>query len=155
MSSLAVIDENTWVSGSRDKTCRVWDRRAPGTKCALTLPGHEATVNCVKIFPNKQAFGSCSEDSTARLFDIRGVRQLNIYADEDADTAVSCCGFNASGSIIYTGMSEGSIIAWYTLSGEFFDELHFHNSLVESIELSPDGKAMCTAAREPTAIVWA
>jgi WD40 repeat protein len=108
----------------------------------------------VKLFPNKTSFATGSDDGSARLFDIRAVDQLNVYQDQEDPNegpppSVNRVAFNSSGSIIYTGCSDGSVCGWYTLSGFFFHELESHNHCVEAIELSPDGKAICTAGREP------
>ena len=60
--SLNPKDPNTFVTGSVDRTARLWDLRKPG--CVQTFWGHEADVNSVSVHPSGLTFVSCSEDKT-------------------------------------------------------------------------------------------
>ncbi len=63
-----------FVTGSVDRTIRLWDLRDAGSAtggCQQVFWGHEADVNSVCFHPGGNNFVTCSEDKTARLWDIR------------------------------------------------------------------------------------
>jgi WD40 repeat protein len=168
VNQLCILDENTFVSGSSDHTCKLWDLRAGGTQCAATFVGHEDAVNSVATFPDGKAFGTASDDGTSRLFDTRAMAQLCIYAeaecDESSELRNTAVAFNKTGSTLFTGSSDGAIIAWEVASGDFeadnFEELYAHTGQVNHLDMSPDGKALLSTSKqgEPkgdTICIWA
>lgn len=56
------------VSGSRDKTIKVWDVSIG--QCLLTLVGHDNWVRGVVWHPGGKYILSCSDDKTIRVWDI-------------------------------------------------------------------------------------
>ena len=56
------------VSGSNDKTLKVWDV-ATG-KCVATLEGHSSDVYCVAVFPDGRRVVSGSDDKTLKVWDL-------------------------------------------------------------------------------------
>ena len=64
--SLNPKDQNLFVTGSVDRTARLWDLRKPG--CVQTFWGHQADVNSVSVHPSGLTFVTCSEDKTVCTF---------------------------------------------------------------------------------------
>ena len=61
----------TIISGSVDKTIRVWqsDATSPtGFDLAATLEGHEGSINCLAVFRGTDIFASGSADATIRIW---------------------------------------------------------------------------------------
>jgi guanine nucleotide-binding protein G(I)/G(S)/G(T) subunit beta-1 len=52
------------VSGSSDTTAKLWDWRVGNGSCVKTFPGHESDINSVSFFPDGNAFGTGSDDSS-------------------------------------------------------------------------------------------
>jgi polyadenylation factor subunit 2 len=63
------------VSGSKDHQIKLWDPRTG--RCLTTLHGHKNTVAMTKFEPtNGVLLASCARDQTARVFDIRMMRDV-------------------------------------------------------------------------------
>ena len=82
--------KSQFVSGSVDKTAKVWDMRA-SDRCIANFPGsddkdypgHNSDINTVKWFTDGYSIMTGSDDGTVRLFDLRSYRQLNEYKDQE------------------------------------------------------------------------
>ncbi len=100
VESVAVSPDNkTIVSGSKDKTIKVWDLETK--KIKFTLEGHKGWVYCVAISPDGSTIVSCSRDKTIRVWDLytgECIRILEGHTDwvysvaisPDGKTLVSC-----------------------------------------------------------------
>lgn len=76
VTSLSVTDSGDIVSGSLDKTARVWH----GARCVTTLEGHEGPVLAVLALPGAEAEGGIltgSGDTKIRLW--RGGKVVHTY----------------------------------------------------------------------------
>ena len=63
------------VSGSKDHQIKLWDPRTG--RCLTTLHGHKNTVAMTKFEPNNGVLlASCARDQTARVFDLRMMRDV-------------------------------------------------------------------------------
>jgi guanine nucleotide-binding protein G(I)/G(S)/G(T) subunit beta-1 len=75
--SINPTNQNIFVSGACDAFAKLWDIRTG--KSVQTFAGHESDINAVQFFPDGNAFGTGSDDTSCRLFDIRADRELNTY----------------------------------------------------------------------------
>ena len=75
--SINPTNQNIFVSGACDAFAKLWDIRTG--KAVQTFAGHESDINAIQFFPDGNAFGTGSDDTTCRLFDIRADRELNTY----------------------------------------------------------------------------
>lgn len=75
--SINPTNQNIFVSGACDAFAKLWDIRTG--KAVQTFAGHESDINAIQFFPDGNAFGTGSDDTTCRLFDIRADRELNSY----------------------------------------------------------------------------
>ncbi|CAM9571177.1 unnamed protein product [Laminaria digitata] len=80
VSILPSVDKNVFVSGSCDSLAKVWDIREG--KCVQTFQGHESDINSVMFFPDGKAFGTGSDDSSCRLFDMRCYGEANYFGND-------------------------------------------------------------------------
>jgi WD40 repeat protein len=67
VNSIALnVHGNTLISGSADKTLKIWH---PGSGELLhTLSGHSAGVTCVAISPDSRVIASGSQDKTIKIW---------------------------------------------------------------------------------------
>jgi WD40 repeat protein len=74
------------VSGSMDKTLRVWDLATGETK--TTLQGHTGWVNAVAVTPDDRHVVSGSSDKTLRVWDLKDGKEILTFT-LDLDAAVT------------------------------------------------------------------
>uniref|UniRef100_A0A7N0TE86 Uncharacterized protein n=1 Tax=Kalanchoe fedtschenkoi TaxID=63787 RepID=A0A7N0TE86_KALFE len=159
--SISGSNSRLFVSGSCDKTARLWDTRA-ASRSVLTFHGHENDVNAVKFFPDGNRFGTGSDDGTCRLFDIRTGHQLQIYKPQQVDDEtpqVKCIAFSFSGRLLFAGYSDGACYVWDTLLAKAVLDLgslqNSHVNQVSCLGLSADGSALCTGSHDTNLKIWA
>ncbi|KAG6439467.1 hypothetical protein O3G_MSEX000797, partial [Manduca sexta] len=66
-------DDNKIVSGLRDNTIKIWDRKT--LQCVRELQGHTGSVLCLQY--DERAIISGSSDSTVRVWDVSTGAMLN------------------------------------------------------------------------------
>lgn len=66
--SLFVCDKSAFLSGASDGEIRVWD--LPSRKCLWSCYGHRGSVRGLVSTPSGDAFYSCSEDKTVKLWSL-------------------------------------------------------------------------------------
>eukprot|EP01116_Phalansterium_solitarium_P007654 TRINITY_DN2046_c0_g1_i1.p1 TRINITY_DN2046_c0_g1~~TRINITY_DN2046_c0_g1_i1.p1 ORF type:complete len:384 (-),score=57.11 TRINITY_DN2046_c0_g1_i1:270-1421(-) len=151
--TLSPTDPNVFVSGAIDNEAKLWDIRL--AKCVQTFQGHDSDVNSVCYFPSGNAFGTASDDGTCKLFDLRADRELMTYSMESILCGITSVAFSASGRYLFAGYDDYNVIAWDTLRGEFVYKIDAHNNRVSCMQLSHDGKALCTGSWDSTMKIWA
>ena len=107
------------------------------------------------------SFGTCSEDGTARVFDIRAHNQVSLLlgkvrdATEGGLTSVS---FSRSGRILFGGHADGNVLAWDILSDKTSPAFSFnqaHEQHISCLSVNPKGDALCTGSWDNMLKIWA
>jgi WD40 repeat protein len=115
------------VSGSGDRTVRLWDA---ATGAALqTLEGHTQWVSSVAFSPDGKQVVSGSDDHTVRLLDAATGAALQTL--EGHTEWVSSVAFSPDGKQVVSGSNDKTV---RTLEG--------HTESVYSVAFSPDGKLL-------------
>ncbi|MBW4433613.1 MAG: caspase family protein [Pelatocladus maniniholoensis HA4357-MV3] len=96
------------VSGSDDKTLRLWDNQ--GRLIGQPFQGHEGAVTSVAFSPDGKHIVSGSRDRKVRLWDIQGdpIRQPLQGHEND----VMSVAFSPDGTYIISGSSDGTVRLW-------------------------------------------
>ena len=74
------------VSGSYDKTVRVWDLDSPGLP--RVLEGHSGEVTAVALSPDGRRVVSGSHDNTVRVWDLKSLKCVSEFT---CDSPVMSC----------------------------------------------------------------
>lgn len=146
-------DSNLFISGCSNGYVSMWDLRT--TKPFNVVKVHDRDINWLSWFPNGTAFGSASDDSTVRLFDIRASSELMRYATEDSNIQITSVSFSKGGNYLFVGQDDFKVAVWDTLKGNKLYELIGHTARVSGVEVSPDGTAVCTSSWDGDLRLWA
>jgi WD40 repeat protein/tetratricopeptide (TPR) repeat protein len=135
--SFAISPDGVWgISGSWDKTLRVWDM-ATG-KCARVLEGHEDPVDSVLISRDGRWALSGSYDKTLRLWELATGRCVRVFRGHPKQ--VCSLAVSPDGRWGLSGSFDGTLRLWELSTGKCVRICEGHIRLVSNIAFSPDGR---------------
>ena len=137
------------VTGSDDRTARVWDA-ATGEQ--LLVVHHDGRVTSAAFAPDGKSFVSASLDRTARVWDVATGRQLVAFSGHTA--GVWSASFDPDGRRVVTSSSDKSARVWDIATGRMITVLTGHTDRVWSAAFSPDGRRIVTASFDRSARIW-
>ncbi len=142
---------NTLVSGSNDKTLKVWDVRSG--RLLRTLEGHSAGVKSVAISADGSIVASGSDDSKLKLWDARSGCLLRTL--EGHSNGVKSVAFSPEGSTVVSGSSDNTLMLWDARSGRLLHTLKGHSRSVRTLAFGPDGATVVSGSIDMTLKLWA
>ncbi|KAF7972465.1 hypothetical protein HWV62_17878, partial [Athelia sp. TMB] len=168
-------DGSRIVSGSWDKTVRVWDALS-GQPALPPLQGHEGTVTSVCFSPDGSRIVSGSDDGTVRVWHaLSGQLALPPFSQwmwhalsRDLapllftprmprawfiEQVTSVC-FSPDGSRIVSGLDDGTVRVWHARGQPALPSLQGHKGSVTSVCFSPDGSRIVSGSADKTVRVW-
>ncbi|CAG0893742.1 unnamed protein product [Darwinula stevensoni] len=147
-------DGRTFITGSVDKTARLWDLRSSGNPPIQTFLGHESDVNAVFYHPSGYSFVTASEDKTCRLFDIRSDQEVEKFGAPTPNSTFSSVVLSASGRLLLAGSDDSSIHMWDTLKSIHVGNLVGHENRITSLSIAENGYAMVSGSWDTIVRVW-
>ena len=143
-------DGKRLVTGSADKTAKVWD--ALTGKELLTLSGHTAAVNGVAFGPDGKRLATVSDDKTAKVWDALTGKELFTLSGHTA--AIKDISFSPDGMRLATSSDDKTAKVWDALTGKELLTLPGHTLPQYGVAFSPDGRHLATGSGDRTAKVW-
>ncbi|KAJ7238833.1 WD40-repeat-containing domain protein [Mycena haematopus] len=141
------------VSGSYDKTVRIWDAET-GAKLRDLLGGHTDLVTSVAFSPDSKRIVFGSSDKTVRIWDAETGAELRNPLEGHTDVVTSVA-FSPDGKRIVSGSDDKTVRIWDAETGaELRDPLGGHTDLVTSVAFSPDGKRIVSGSYDKTVRIW-
>ena len=138
---------NQVVSGSRDKTLRLWG--VDGTAGAV-LAGHTDRVTSVAFSPSGKQVVSGSYDGTLRLWGVDGTAGVVLAGHENHVTSVA---FSPSGDQVVSGSTDKTLRLW-GVDGTAGPVLTGHTESVTSVAFSPAGDQVVSGSFDKTLRLW-
>jgi len=140
-------DGSTVLTGSNDKTARLWDLNG---NTLHVFEGHAAYVRAVAFSPDGNTILTGSGDYTARLWDLQGKCIQILKGHKFELTSVA---FSPDGSKLLTGSADSTAILW-DLNGNIVQRFKGHAGAILNVTFSNDVKAVLTASNDQTARLW-
>jgi WD40 repeat protein len=144
-------DGKTALSGSSDKTLRLWDL-ATG-RLIRQFEGHSGRVTSVAISPDGKTALSGSEDYTLRLWDLATGRLIRKFEGHSAYWGNRSVIFSPDGKTALSG-TDHALLLWDLASGREIRKFEGHSGVVTSVAFSPDGKTALSGSYDHTVRLW-
>jgi WD40 repeat protein len=160
--SVAVGPGGVVASASYDRTIRLWNPAASGTRgsFAASLTGHTSWVTSVAFSPDGRMLASGSGDSTVRLWDIRDPARPTELGQPlvGHSGAVYMVAFSPDGRTLASAGDDGTTRLWNIENpravGDRAAPLSGHTAAVRTVAFSADGRTLATGSDDHTAMLW-
>ncbi|CAH3043238.1 unnamed protein product [Porites lobata] len=141
------------LSGSWDKTLRLWDLNA-GTTTRRFI-GHTKDVLSVAFSADNRQIVSGSRDKTIKLWNTLGVCKYTIQ-DEGHTEWVSCVRFspNSSNPIIVSAGWDRIVKVWNLTNCRLKTNHMGHSGYLNCVTVSPDGSLCASGGKDGQAMLW-
>ncbi|KAF5340751.1 hypothetical protein D9611_007390 [Ephemerocybe angulata] len=140
------------VSGSADKTVRVWD--ALTGKLQTILEGHISVVRSVAFSPDGGHIVSGSDDKSGRVWDVLTGRVESVLVGHTS--GVWSVDFSADGLQVVSGSGSGdnTVRIWDVSTGQAQRILKGHTGTVYSVVFTGEGSRIVSGSADKTVRVW-
>ncbi|CAI0383122.1 unnamed protein product [Linum tenue] len=147
-----VADGGTFLTGSADKTVRIWQESEDGNyDCRHILRDHTAEVQAVTVHATNNYFVTASLDNTWCFYDLSsGSCLAQVAADTDSSNpeGYTAAAFHPDGLILGTGTSGAIVKIWDVKSQANVAKFDGHVGPVTAISFSENGYFLATAAHD-------
>lgn len=143
-------DMNTIISGSQDKTIKVWD--AQNRDLLKTLSDHNSVVYDVEFNPANDQFASCSADSTINIWDSNTFELIKTLRGNNSE--LRSISYHSSGNYIVSSGTDSLIYIWDLSTGEVFRTLEGHMASVRKVKFSLSGNKIISGGADDIVIIW-
>jgi WD40 repeat protein len=152
--AVAISPDNHWlVTGSRDRTARLWDLTAKDPSAnSVILRGYDSTVWKLAISPDNHWLATGSRDRTARLWDLTAKDpSANSVVLRGHDNTLLALAISPENHWLVTGSSDSTARLWDLTAKDPSANpmvLHGHDGLVWAVAISPDNHWLVTGSRD-------
>jgi WD40 repeat protein len=150
VSSVAFSPDGTLlVSGSDDRTVRIWSMRT-GHSLAI-LDGHTDGVSCVAFSPDGNQIASGSHDRTIRLWNTQSFKEIAVFHHNNG--AVYSVAYSSTRSLVIYGSDDGTVCVWDPAAdSQVF--LEGHKTEVCAVACSPHDSRVVSGSKDGMIQVW-
>jgi WD40 repeat protein len=149
--SLAIMpDGKTLVTGSGDKTIKIWNLSTGELK--NTLIGHTDAVFSLAMTPDGQTLVSGSGDKTIKIWNLSTGRIKSTLTGH-TDVVISCA-ISKDGKTLVTGSGDKTIKIWNLSTGQLKNTLIGHTNGVRALAITPDGQTLVSGSGDNSIKIW-
>ena len=154
-------DDTTFASCSTDRTVHIYnvDIEHP----LKVYRGHADEVNAVKWSPSGRHLASCSDDCTAKVWEVDSDRTDPLYDFVNHDQEIYTVKWSPTGPgspnphkipLLATASFDGSIRLWSILDGSCVGYFNQHRDSVYSVAFSPSGEFLASGSLAGQLYIW-
>lgn len=144
------------ISGSWDKTIKIWDLQTGAALQTLTEPGD--VVRDIAIAPTGERFASAIDNGTIQIWQLDGQRAKEIASLErtlgDRTSPVYAIAFTSNGETLASGTGDGTIEIWNVDRGKLRKTLTGHFGPVRAVAIAPDDNTLVSGSGDSTIKIW-
>ncbi|KAJ9267667.1 hypothetical protein DTO195F2_1 [Paecilomyces variotii] len=143
-------NNQTLVTGSHDKTIKLWDTMTGSLQ--QTLEGHLGWIRTIAFSSCGLLLASGSHDNTIKLWDaVTGALQKTFCGHSGSVWSVE---FSPNGKLIVSGSVDSTVKLWDTATGFLKHTFKGHTHPVQAVAFSPDGKVLASGSHDKTIRLW-
>ena len=142
VQALATIPGDVLVSGSADRTLRLWSlKNFEQIRILGILPG---TVNTLAVTSNGERVITGSSDGAIKVWQLdENISGIDRDGHESTVWALA-----SSSRLVVSASADGSLGVWDLHSGKYLRRLVNHGGTVLDVQVTPDGR-FCVSVRFP------
>lgn len=145
------LDGKKVISGSSDKTIKVWDIETYKEQITMNISRQESYVSSTAFSPDSKHLASISSGDV-KVWDMEtGAEMMTLYNHKETADRVK---FSPDGNHIISANWDGTIRVWDATTGKDLMTLHGHNGFIPRFALSSDGKHIVSTRRDKTIKIW-
>eukprot|EP01119_Soliformovum_irregulare_P011073 TRINITY_DN274_c0_g1_i1.p1 TRINITY_DN274_c0_g1~~TRINITY_DN274_c0_g1_i1.p1 ORF type:complete len:485 (-),score=128.88 TRINITY_DN274_c0_g1_i1:61-1437(-) len=149
--AVAMDPSNEWfVTGSGDRTIKIWDLASGNLK--LTLLGHINTVRGLAVSAHSPYLFSCAEDKIVNCWDLEQNKIIRKYHGHLS--GVYCLAIHPTLDILVTGGRDSSARVWDIRTKSQVHILTGHQSTVASVVTQAVDPQIITGSNDSTIRLW-
>ncbi|KAI9326222.1 WD40-repeat-containing domain protein [Obelidium mucronatum] len=143
-------DGKTVVSGSNDKTVKLWSVETG--ECIKTLVGHSDWVLSVAISSDGQTVVSGSRDNTVKLWSVETGECIKTLVGHSLN--VASVAISSDRQTVVSGSWDKTVKLWSVETGECINTLVGHYAFVTSVAISSDGQTVVSGSLDIAVKFW-
>lgn len=138
------------VSGSHDKTLKLWD--VASGECLHTFTGHTSAVNAVRLSNDSRFIVSGGHDSTLRLWDINTGQCVKTFEGHTA--WVESVALSSNDRFFVSGSFDHTVKLWDAETGQCIRTFEGNEDGVRSVALDGACRLLLSGGEDGTVRLW-
>ena len=150
VTAIALTSTGYLVTGSLDRTLRVWD--LGGLSCLNILKGHQDKVNCVVVTPDGKYAISGSEDTKIGIWDVESGMLVNFW--EGHTDGVTCLAVSPDGKWLISGGWDQKLRVYEIATSTCMAIMEGHSGTLNCLAITPDSTLAISGGEDKMVRVW-
>jgi WD40 repeat protein/energy-coupling factor transporter ATP-binding protein EcfA2 len=172
-----ILDEIVWdvvfspdgrilVSADNSGTIKLWQQAETSIessgrhaincwRCFKEMKGHEISANSISFHPQGERFASAGNDGAIKLWDLNGVKSLEIKPCEAVESRnIWSVAFSPDGEKLAFAYENGTLIVWDLKDNNLIFKCQKHTAPVSALSFYHDGTKLVSGSLDRTIKLW-